>query len=162
MSDSLPPHELGAHQDPRSLTVSRSLLRFMAIESVMLSNHLILCHPILLLPSTFPSSLFQWISSSHQVAKVLELHFSISLPVNIQGWFPLGLTSLISLPSEGLSRILSSTTIWKHHTQLLCLISPSISATIFSLTESYFKHLLYICMYTANLALAYRMKQGKG
>ena len=37
-------------------TVSRSLLKFMSIESVMLSNHLILCHPLLLLPSIFPSS----------------------------------------------------------------------------------------------------------
>ena len=54
-------------------TVSRSLLKFMSIESVMLSNHLILCHPLLLLPSIFPSiSLFKWVSSSHQRAKVLE------------------------------------------------------------------------------------------
>ena len=36
------------------------------------------------------------------------------LPMNIQGWFPLGLTSLISLMSKGLSRIFLSTTIWKH------------------------------------------------
>jgi len=36
------------------------------------------------------------------------------LPVNIQGWFPLGLTSLISLLSMGLSRVFSSTTVWKH------------------------------------------------
>ena len=36
------------------------------------------------------------------------------LPVNMQGLFPLGLTSLISLPSKGLSRLTSSTTIWKH------------------------------------------------
>ena len=37
------------------------------------------------------------------------------LPVNIQGWFPLGLTGLISWQSKGLSRVFSSTTIWKHH-----------------------------------------------
>ena len=36
------------------------------------------------------------------------------LPMNIQGWFPLGLTGLISLQSKGLSRVFSSTTIWKH------------------------------------------------
>ena len=36
------------------------------------------------------------------------------LPVNIQGWFPLGLTALISLQSKGLSRVFSSTTVWKH------------------------------------------------
>ena len=50
-----------------------SLLKLMPVESIMPFNHLILCHP-LLLPSFFPSiSLFQWVSSSHQVAKVLEL-----------------------------------------------------------------------------------------
>ena len=40
---------------PLSFTISQSLLRFMSIESVMPSNHLILCHPLLLLPSIFPS-----------------------------------------------------------------------------------------------------------
>ena len=40
--------------------------------------------------------------------------FSISLPRNIQGWFPLGLTSLIFQLSKGLSRVFSSTTVWKH------------------------------------------------
>ena len=65
--------------------------------------------------------LFQWVSSSHQVAKVFEgVSASASvLPVNIQDWFPLGLTSLISLQSKGLSRVFSSTntrtpwTVWK-------------------------------------------------
>ena len=44
-----------AHQVPLSFTVSWSLLKFMSTESVMPSNHLILCHPLLLLPSIFPS-----------------------------------------------------------------------------------------------------------
>ena len=44
-----------AQQAPLSSTVSRRLLKFMSIESVMLSNHLILCHLLLLLPSIFPS-----------------------------------------------------------------------------------------------------------
>ena len=44
-----------AHQAPLSSTISRGLLKFMSIESVMLSNHLILCCPLLLLPSIFPS-----------------------------------------------------------------------------------------------------------
>ena len=44
-----------SHQASLSFTVSWSLLRFMSIESVMLSNHLILCHPLLLLPSVLPS-----------------------------------------------------------------------------------------------------------
>ena len=57
-----------------SITNSWSLLKPMSIASVMLSNHLILCHPLLLLPSIFPSIrvFFQWVSSWHQVAKVLE------------------------------------------------------------------------------------------
>ena len=60
-----------ACQASLSLTNSWSLLRLMSIESVMSSNHLILCCPLLLLPSIFPS-LFQWVTSSHQVARVLE------------------------------------------------------------------------------------------
>ena len=44
-----------ACQAPLSLTISRSLLRFVSIESVMLSNHVIICYPLLLLPSIFPS-----------------------------------------------------------------------------------------------------------
>ena len=54
--------------------------------------------------------LFQWVGSSHQVAKVLELQ----LLMNIQGWFPLGWTGWISLQTKGLSRVFSSTTVWKH------------------------------------------------
>ena len=81
-------------------------------------------HP-LLSPSLFAfnlsqhQTLFQWVGSLHQVAKVLELqlwHLPIfSLPMNIQGWFPLGVTGLISLQSKGLSRVFSSTEIQKHH-----------------------------------------------
>ena len=57
------------------LRYSPELARFMSIESLMLSNHLILCHSLLLLPSVFPSfqGLFQWVSSSHQEPKVLAL-----------------------------------------------------------------------------------------
>ena len=62
-----------ACQASLSITNSRSLLKPMSIVSVMPSNHLVLCHPLLLLPSIFPSiRLSQWVSSSHQVAKVLE------------------------------------------------------------------------------------------
>ena len=54
MSDSLRPHGQ-AHQASLSITNSQSLLKFMSIESMMPSNHLILCRPLLLPPSTFPS-----------------------------------------------------------------------------------------------------------
>ena len=59
--------------------------------------------------------LFQWVSSSHHMAKVLEFQLLASvLPMNIQDWFPLGLTGWISLLSKGLLRVFSSTTIWEH------------------------------------------------
>ena len=65
-----------------SFTISQSLLKLMSIESMMPFNHLILCHPLLLLPSIFPASgLFQGVSSLHQVAKVLELQLQHS-PAN--------------------------------------------------------------------------------
>ena len=57
-----------------SFTISQSLLKLMSIESMMPSNHLILCCPLLLLPSIFPNiRVFHRVSCSHQVAKVLEL-----------------------------------------------------------------------------------------
>ena len=60
--------------------------------------------------------LFKWVSSLHQVAKVIGASASASvLPVNIQDWFPLGLIGLISLQSKGLSRVFSNTTVQKHH-----------------------------------------------
>ena len=83
----------------------------MSIESVMLHNHFILCHPLLLLPSVFQSfPVSQLFTSGGQ-----SIGASASvLPMNIQGWFPLGLTGLISLLSKGLSRMFSSTIVWKH------------------------------------------------
>ena len=79
MSDSLQPHD---YTMPGSLsfTVSKSLLKFMSIESVMLSNHFILCHPLLLLPSIFPSiSVFSSESFLHiRWTKYGSFSFSIS------------------------------------------------------------------------------------
>ena len=155
------------------ITNSQGLLKLKSIELVMPSSHLILCHPLLLLPSIFPSirvfskwvssshqvakglefqlqhqsfqwifgtdfndttqsshplsspslpafnlsqhqGLFQWVSASHRVTKYWSFSFRISLSLKVQGWFPLGLTGLISLMSKGLSRVLSSTIIWKY------------------------------------------------
>ena len=83
-------------------------------------NHLILCHLLLLLPSVFPSiSVF----SNELILPIRDQIIGAStsasvLPMNIQGWFPLGLTGLISLLSKGLSRVFSSITIQKH--QFFC------------------------------------------
>ena len=63
-----------ASQAPLSSTISQNLLKFMNFKSIVLSNHLILCHP-LLMPSCFLGIwvFFEWIGSLHQVAKVLDL-----------------------------------------------------------------------------------------
>ena len=119
MSDSATPRTI-AQQASLSFTISQSLLKLISIELVIPCNHLIFCWPLPLLPSIFPSIrvFSKWVfplSSWHKMAKVLELQHQPSVfPMNIKGWFPLGLTGLISLLSRGLSRIFSSITVWKH------------------------------------------------
>ena len=73
VSDSLWPHEL-QHPRPPCPSPTNGLPKLMSIKSVMPSNHLILCHPLLLLPSVFPSIrvFSNEVSTLHQVAKVLE------------------------------------------------------------------------------------------
>ena len=96
-------------------TVSWSLLKLMFIESVMLCNHLILCCPLLLLPSIFPSiRVFSNELAPHiRWPKYWSFSFTSVLPMNTQGWFPLGLTGLISLLSKEFSRVFSSTRVQK-------------------------------------------------
>jgi len=90
-------------------TISRSLRKLMSIESMTPSNHLILCYPLLLLPSSGSFPMSQLIASGGQSIGLLA---SVSvLPMNIQDWFPLGFTDLISLMSKGLPRVFSSTTV---------------------------------------------------
>ena len=105
-----------AHQASLSITYSWSLLKLMFIESVMPSNHLILCRLLLLLPSIFPSIR---VFSNESILcirwpKYWSFSFSTVLPVNIQDWFPLGWTHWISLQSKGVSRVFSNTTVQKH------------------------------------------------
>ena len=70
-----------AHQASLSFTVSQNLLRFMSIESVMLSKHLILCHPLVLLPSVFPMLL--------QMALFCSFLWPSNIPLYIYTWgFP--------------------------------------------------------------------------
>ena len=78
-----------AQQASLSIIDSQSLLKLMSLESVMPSNCLILCHPLLLPPSVIPSIrvFFNWISSSHQVTKVLEFQLQhISLLSYYLSW----------------------------------------------------------------------------
>ena len=93
-----------ACQASLSFTISLSLLTLVSIESVMPSNHLILCCPLLHLPSIFPASgsfpISQLFASGGQSIGV-SASPSV-LPMNIQGWLPLGLTGLIFLQSKSL------------------------------------------------------------
>ena len=100
-----------AGQVPLSFTVSHSLLKFMSIESVMLSIHFILCSPLLLLPLIFPSiRAFQMSQFFPSGGQSIGVSASASVPpVNIQDWFPSGWTALISLQSKGFSRVFSNT-----------------------------------------------------
>ena len=108
-----------ACQASLSITNSQSLLKLMSIESVMPSNHLILCHPLQEMTlkmsclQSFPASgsfpMNQFFASSGQ-----NIGVSASpsvLQMNIQDSFPLGLTGLISFQSKGCSRVFSNTTV---------------------------------------------------
>ena len=96
-----------AHQASLSITNSRSSLRLTSIESVMLSSHLILCRPLLLLPLVPPSiRVFSNESTlRRRWPKYWSFSFSIILPKNTQGWSPSEWTGWISLQSKGLSRV---------------------------------------------------------
>ena len=99
-----------------SITNSKSIHKLMSIVPVMPSNHLILCHPLLLLPSIFPS--IRVFSNESALCirwrKYWSFSFNIVLPMNIQDWFPLGWTGWISLQSKGLLRVFYNTTVQKH------------------------------------------------
>ena len=101
-----------AHQASLSFTITQSLLKLISIESVTSSNHLVLCHPLLHLSSIFPNAgsfpiCFLFTSNGQTSGASAS---TTVLPLNIQGWVPLGLTRLTSLQSQELSRIFSSTT----------------------------------------------------
>ena len=105
-----------AHQASLSFTDSKSLLKPMSPESVMPSNHLILCHPLFLPPSVFPS-IRAFSNESFLCIRWPNIGVSASasvLPINNQDWLTLGWTGWISLKSKGLSRVLSNTTVQKH------------------------------------------------
>ena len=102
------------HQASLCTTNTRSLLKLMSIELVMTTNHFTLCRPLLLLPSIFPS--IRVFSNRSLCIRWPNIEVSAStsvLPMNIQDWFPFGLTGLI-LRSKGLASIFSNSTVKKH------------------------------------------------
>ena len=117
VSDSLQPHGLKHARPPLSITSSQSLPKLMSSESVMPSNHLILCCTLLLLPSILPSIRVFSNESALRIRWPNYWSFSFNIsPSNeysgLISW--LGLTGLISSQSKGLSRVFSNSTVQKH------------------------------------------------
>ena len=115
VSDSLWPHE-SQHARPPCPSPTPGVHSDTSIESVMPFSHLILCHPLLLLPPIPPSIrvfsnelLFAWGGQSTGVSALASF-----LPKKSQGWSPSEWTGWISLQSKGLSRVFSNTTVQKH------------------------------------------------
>ena len=105
-----------ALQASLSITNSWSLLKLVSIESMMPSSHLILCHPLLLLPPIPPSiRVFSSESTLHmRWPKYWSSASASVLPMNNQDWSVLGWTGWISLQSKRISRVFSNTTVQKH------------------------------------------------
>ena len=140
-----------ARQTSLSITNSRSLPKLTSIESVMPSNHLILCRPLLLSPSIFPSIRVlskepalrirwpkYWFQLQHQ------------LPMNPQDWSPLGWTGWITLQFKGLSSLLlhhsSKASILRCSAFFIVQLSPPYVTTgkTIALTRWTFVYLLYL------------------
>ena len=105
-----------ARQASLSLPISWSLPKFISIASVMPSNHLILCHPLLLLPSTFPSI---WVFSSESAChirwpKYWSFSFSITPSKEYSGLISFNIDWFDLLPAQGILKSLLQHHIWKH------------------------------------------------
>ena len=105
-----------ARQASLSITNSWSLLELMPIKSVMPSNHLILCHSHLLLPSIFPNIR---VFSKESVLRIWgpknwSFSFSISPSKEYSGLISFRSTDSISLQPKGISRVFSNATVQKH------------------------------------------------
>ena len=138
-----------------SPSISQSLLKLMSIESVMPSNHLILffCLQSFLAIGPFPVS---WLFASGSPSTGASASAPV-LPMNIQNWFLLALTGLISSWSKGLSRGFSNTTVQKHqffgaqlslwsnshiHTWLTCVVACIRTSFLFKS-----KYYFIVCVY---------------
>ena len=109
------------------ITNSQSLPKFMSIESVMPSNHLILCRPLLLLASIFPNNRVFFNESILCIRwpKYWSFNFNISPSNKHPGLISFRVDWLDSLQSKGLSRVFSNTTVQKHQIFSAQLSSPS-------------------------------------
>ena len=110
-----------------SVSNSQSLLKFMSIESVMTSNRLILCCPLLLPQSFAASGSFPMSQFSPSGGQSIGVSATASVfPVNIQDWYPLGLTGLISLQSKGFS-LTQQWSLLQYHSSNASFLSAQLS-----------------------------------
>ena len=103
-----------ARQASLSITNSQSPPKPMSLESVMPSNHLILCHPLLLLPSIFPRIRVFSSESALPIRWPKDWSFSFNISPSSEHPSPLGWSGWTSLQSKGLLRVFSNTTVQKH------------------------------------------------
>ena len=119
---------IAARQGSPSFTISQSLLKLMFIELMMSSNHLILCCRLLLLPLIFPIIRWLFISGGQRIRASASASV---LPMNSQGWFPIGLTGIISLFSKGLSRFFSEPQFKRINSSVLSLLyGPTLTSIL--------------------------------
>ena len=116
-----------AHQASVSITNSQSLIKLKSIKSVMTSNHLILCGPLLLLPSIFAS--IRAFSNESVLCIMRPKYWSFIFSINPSNEYS-GLISFMIdwfdlLQSKGPSRVFSNTTVQKHQFFGIQLYSPS-------------------------------------
>ena len=121
-----------APQASLSFTISLSLLTLLFIESMMPSNHLIICHPLLLLCSIFPSIRVFSSESALPIRCPKDWNFSCSIcPCDeYSGLISFRIDGLICLLSKGLWKVLSSITVWKHQIFSLSLFYGPTGKTI--------------------------------
>ena len=151
-----------AHQSLLFFTISQIWLRFMSIESMMLSNYFILCHPLLLLPSVFPSIkvFFQWVGYLHQVAKVLTLQLQHQSPSSDYsglisfgiGWFDLlavqrTLKSLLQPHNLKMSILQHSTFLMVQLSHLYMTLGKTIAWLYGPLSAKWCLFFLIYCLY---------------
>ena len=136
-----------AHQGPLSFIVFQSLLKFMSIDSVMLSTISLSVAPFSFCLQSFPASVF----SDELALRIWWPKYGVSasalvLPMSIQDWFPLGLAGLISLQFKGLSRVFSNTTVQKHQ---FFITQPSLwfNSRIHTWLLEKLQHYIYCALY---------------
>ena len=141
-----------ALQASLSFTISLSLLRLMSIELVVSSNRLILCCPLLLLLSTFPSVRVFSNESALRIRWPQYWSFSISLSKEYSGWFPVGLTGLISLLSKGFSEVFSAPQFESINSSVLSLLWGPTHTSLYGHWKNHSFSYLDLCQQSSVLA----------